>query len=316
MERWEWILPFGTRITARVDEEHRVESVWVGRKLHARFPHGATEGHCRIALPPPPPELAAGAYRTASGPGEAERVFSPRGARLSIGGNAVAPAREPKPKTEAPAPAARRAPAPHVRSLFLTLYGCLAMPLCIAALNSGSGSHPASRAPSFRPLPIQLHAEPAEPLSKIATSTDGSISVFHPAEFTAIPGERAVRIVRPELAEEMIVVSEPVALSRDLEYEHRRLFEIAMNLDPESHGAIVPPAQLVPLTCHGSPGVGAAMTLQVRPNGKGPIRVQLDTCVATVDARPYFIATFVPEALELRDRALFRRIDHVAELRP
>jgi hypothetical protein len=308
-ERWEWILPVDTRITATVDGDHRVESVWVGDKLHARFPHGAAHGRYRIPLPPPPPELAAGAYRTADRPGEADVVVSPNGGcRLELGGQLVSPARWPKPKV--PVASARPPRSPR----FVWLCACLLLQVCAAAVKSGA--HRVSSIPRPPSPPIEL---PAEPLSQIAASTDGSISVFHPADFLAITGTSAVRLVRPELAEEMIFVSEPVELSRGPkeargEEAHRRLFAVAMHLDSESGKQVAVPTKLVPTTCHGFPGVGSTTQLQVRPNGGGPIRLRLDACTTTLHDRAYFIATVVPEMLELHDRALFRRIDHVAEL--
>jgi hypothetical protein len=140
--------------------------------------------------------------------------------------------------------------------------------------------------------------------------------VRYPYDFTAITEERAsaVRVVRPLLAEEIIIVSEPLDASEGPEDEHRRLFTIAMNLDPQSRGTVAPPAKVAPTTCHGFHGVGSSTPLQVRPNGLAPIRVRLDACTTRLHGCTYLIATVVPEALEQHDRELLRRIDRAAEL--
>jgi hypothetical protein len=310
LERWEWVLPVGTRITARLDHDHRVDSVWVDKKLYTVFPNGRPQ-RLHIALPPPPRELEAGAYRTASGPFEAELSLSPDGGcTLEHAGKIVSPQHRPRPPIHDP-PGRSRTNSKTMRPLFTALYAAVVLPMC-AALASGT-HHPR---PAYAP-----YAPPATtstvPLSEHVVSTDGSIAVFHPADFSAITSESpsAVRIVRPELGEEMIFLSEAAARANGLADEHRRLFRIAMSLDPASGGQVASPSKIVPTTtCHGFPGVASSTTVQVRPNGRGPIRVRLDACTTILHDRAYLVATAVPEALEERDRPLFRKIDHVAEL--
>jgi hypothetical protein len=314
-ETWEWVLPDASCLSVRFDRIHRSGTIRRDDSVVSRFGSKSPFGGATFKLAPPPEPPEATVYRRAGAAPDAELSFDDAGGFVVRVADVIVP---PKRKPDPQAPAPNETPVRPVQrpSPTRTLLAALA---CVGLQLLGSATvHRRGAESTHRHAPAATAKAARAPLDSSAVSHDGTIVAHYPPGFYAITVENphALRVVRPELAEQVIVVSRPLAKSVDPAALHRELFAIAANIDGGNASSQPPPTMTVNATCNGMPGVASTMTVQTRPSTTAaPIRLQLTACTASREGRGYFVGYVVPVSLASTEASELRRIADATELR-
>ena len=315
-DAWEWDLPDGSTILARLELPARIESVWLGQRLVSRSAAGGKGADHVVTLPAPKVEQpkSGDAYRAAPPPVEATVTFDPIGAHctLRLDGVPMPPTREP----EDPIAASSRygeARAPKILGM-QRKHAVVVLPVA-AALLCALVIPPTFRGIMNRRARAKIADAPAETArTESLEAPDRSLVAHFPADFESTVDEQGafISLHRPKKLEMLVLISTPrtdVDEPRDLD----RIMSKDLAAYATKTGAAMSTTITVDGECHGFPGVISTSTLS-KPEKSDDIPLKVVACSALQYGRGYFFAYFVPEFLAEVEEPELQRIVNATDI--